>query len=80
MDTVLTYGIFLKITLHLSKAASLGASSDTEVFFRDVVTSLTVPLSFSTMAVILIDYGGNKGVFRFYNDNEPNRPLTFSLQ
>ena len=50
MVTVVVYGRFLKITLRPSEAASLGAaaSSDTDVFFRDVV--------------ILIDCGRNKGV------------------
>jgi hypothetical protein len=71
MVTVVVYGRFLKITLRPSEAASLGAaSSDMDVFFRDVVTSLTAALYFSTMAVILIDSGRNKGVFRFYDDNQ----------
>ena len=63
MVAVVVYGRFLKITLRPSKAASLGAaSSEKDVFFRDVVTSLTAPLSFSMTVVILIDSGRNKGV------------------
>jgi hypothetical protein len=57
MVTVVVYGRFLKITLRPSEA-----SSDTDVFCRDVVISSTAPLSFSTIVVILIDFGRNKGV------------------